>query len=497
MKVLLIDPPFYRLIGFYNRYFPLGLVSVATVLRDAGHEVAVYDADINDRPRLMDYAQLPEYYPRYLASLREPDHPVWQEVRRTIEHFEPQVVGISLWTTYAASSFRVAEISKTLYPACPVIVGGPHATVKPDEVLQIAPAVDYVVRGEGEKTVVELVTALADSARKDNLQLATIKGLSFRDGTAIRHNPDRDRIRNLDELPLPDRALLMKEATYSAEDMGLIMTSRGCPFSCAFCVTENRHVRYRSIEHVLAEVRHVRTRYGTRQFSFKDDSFTVNSRRVIEFCDALARAGLSIGWECNTRVDLVQEEVLVRMKKAGCNSIKVGIESGSEAELERMNKGITLDQARHAAALFRKTGLHWTGYFLMGTPAECLEDIYKTLAFLYELKPDFASVGVYEPFPGTAMFEEGLRRGLVKPGMTGKDFFEMSPNDYYKADGCRQVDTMDQDTFQRQAAEMKRRFHAYNKGWGRLLKRAKSRAGLYWAQPTALLTDVRKYLDWA
>jgi anaerobic magnesium-protoporphyrin IX monomethyl ester cyclase len=288
----------------------------------------------------------------------------------------------------------------------------------------------------------------------------------------------------------------MNRATYSSEDMGLIMTSRGCPFSCSFCVTETRQVRYRSIEHILTEVRHVKAAYGTTQFSFKDDSFTVNPKRVSEFCSALVGENLHIGWECNTRVDLVNEDMLIGMKKAGCNSIKVGIESGSQEVLGRMNKGITLDQARQAAALFRKTGIHWTGYFLMGTPGETVEDLYKTLDFMYEIRPDFASIGVYEPFPGTAMFEEGLKRGLVKPDMAIKDFFEMLPNDYYKADARRQVETIDQEVFEGRQAEMKRQFHAYNKGVGRLLKRAKSRAGLYLAQPALLWTDFRKYLSW-
>ena len=503
MKVLLIDPPFYRLIGFYNRYFPLGLVSVGTVLKEAGHDVVVHDADTNENPCAMDYARLPDHYRRYLASFQDENHPVWQEVRRTIQQFRPDVVGISIWTAYAASAFHVAGISKAIDPACPVIMGGPHATVKADEVLSICPDVDYVIRGEGENTAVELVRAIADcglriadSSRGNNPQLEAIQGISFRADGVIKHNPGRERIKNLDELPVPDRSLLKNEVTYSSEDMGLVMTSRGCPFSCSFCVTETRQVRYRSIEHVLAEIRDVKAAYGTTQFSFKDDSFTVNKKRVAEFCAALVRENLHIGWECNTRVDLVNEEMLRDMKRAGCNSIKVGIESGSETELARMNKGITLDQARRAAALFRKVGIHWTGYFLMGTPGETLKDIYRTLDFMYEIRPDFASIGVYEPFPGTAMFEEGLRRGLVKLDMSRKDFFEMLPNNYYKADARCQVDTIDPAVFESQQAEVKRRFHAYNKGVGRLLKRAKSRAGLYWTQPALLLADFRKYLSW-
>ena len=156
MRILLIDPPFYRLIGFYNRYFPLGLVTVGTVLRDAGHEVVVYDADCNENPHAMDYARLPEHYPDYLACFRDSAHPVWQEVRRMVEEFRPGLIGISVWTAYAASAFHVARICKAVDPACPVVAGGPHATVKAEEVLMVCPAIDYVVRGEGELTMREL-----------------------------------------------------------------------------------------------------------------------------------------------------------------------------------------------------------------------------------------------------------------------------------------------------------------------------------------------------
>lgn len=493
MRILLVYPPFYRLIGFYNRYFPLGLVSIGTVLQRAGHEIRVYDADFNESPSAMDYARLPDYYPAYLNSFRDGDNPVWAEVRETIAWERPDVVGISIWTSYAAAAFRVAQISKAVNPSCPVVMGGPHATVKAEEILRISPAVDYVVRGEGEVTIVELVEELARGSGNPG----GIKGLSFRDAGGIRHNPPREKIRDLDVLAVADRSLLMSEPTYSSEDMGLIMTSRGCPFSCSFCVTETRQVRYRSIGHILDEIRLVKARYGTTQFSFKDDSFTVNKARVMAFCDALMREGLRIGWECNTRVDLVSEEMLLRMKRAGCNSIKVGVESGSESVLKAMNKGISLDQVSRAAGWLRKAGIHWTGYFLMGTPGESLKDVYKTLDFMYELRPDFASIGVYEPFPGTAMFEEGRKRGLVKPDMTLEDFLAVLPNDYYKADAGRQVETIDREQFEALESELKSRFHAYNRGVGRLLKRARSRAGVYLAQPALLLADFKRYLSWS
>jgi anaerobic magnesium-protoporphyrin IX monomethyl ester cyclase len=496
VKVLLVDPPFYRLIGFYNRYFPLGLVSVGTALRDAGHEVTVYDADYNESPSIIGNACLTGYYQRYLDSFHQTENAVWAQMRGTIAEVRPDVVGITACTACAASAFRVARISKEINPACPVVIGGPHATVRAEEILRICPDVDYVVRGEGEVTATELLGVVADSRADVDRRVEAVSGVSFRMGGSIRHNLPRERIKDLDAFAPPDRSLMMNRATYSSEDMGLIMTSRGCPFACTFCATDNRQVRYRSIAHILGEIRHVKAAWGTVHFTLKDDSFTVNKKRVAAFCDALARENLRIGWECNTRVDLVNEDMLRRMKRAGCNSVKVGIESGSEAVLGRMNKGITLAQVRAAAGLLRKVGLHWTGYFLIGTPGETIEDIYKTLDLMYEVEPDFAALGVYEPFPETVMFHEGIRRGLVRPDMGLDDFYAVPPNHYYKADPRRQVETIEPEQFDRLEREMKDRFHEYNKGFRRILSRARARTIQYTRSPRVLYADFRKYLSW-
>ena len=248
---------------------------MGTVLRDAGHEAVVYDADFNENPRAMDYQRLPDYYPEYLASFRDTAHPVWQEVRRTVGQFKPDVIGISIWTAYAASAFHIAGICKAAAPDCPVVAGGPHATARAEEVLTICPAIDYVIRGEGEIAMREL----ADEIAGHGPGLSAIQGLSFRSGGLIRHNPAREPLRDLREIPTPDRTILMNERTYGPEDMGLIMTSRGCPFSCSFCATQTRQVRYQPIDSVLTEIRQVQADYGTTQFSFKDDSFTVNKRQ--------------------------------------------------------------------------------------------------------------------------------------------------------------------------------------------------------------------------
>ncbi|MCC7210344.1 MAG: radical SAM protein [Candidatus Brocadia sp.] len=494
MNILLIDPPFYRFFNYYNRYFPLGLSYLASTLKKAGHEVMIYDADCNKNAKGMDYTRLPEKYRIYLKELKNPGNPIIKEISETFQNYQPDIVGITVMTPKMASAFTVAALAKQYNRGCSVIVGGPHATLLPSEILKNSRDVDFVINGEGETVLLELINSL----RADNNSFSEIRGLSYRKGDDLVHNATRSFIDDLDCLPFPDREGLLGLDTYTSEDMGLLMGSRGCPYRCSYCATQiwTRKVRYRSLANILEEIRYVHRRFGTRQFTFKDDSFTVNRKRVMEFCYALHDADLKINWDCNTRVDLVDQELLKVMKKAGCNSIKVGIESGSERILELMDKGITLERICDAARLFRETGIHWTAYFMMGIPTETREDVKKTLDLLHTIRPSFASIGVYEPFPGTRLFEIGVERGLVKQEMSYEDFFTHIPSDYYLKDIKRRVDTMDYENFITMENEAKDVFHDYNKGIGRILERAKARSNIYLHNPRIFFNDIEKFLGW-
>ncbi|MBN1804551.1 MAG: radical SAM protein [Sedimentisphaerales bacterium] len=498
MKILLIDPPFYRFIGYYNRYFPLGLSYLAAVLQQAGHDVLIYDADCNIEPDKMDFSCLEDYYPVYLHDVKDNSHPVWRQFSSTLNDFKPDIVGITAWTTFAASSFTVAAICKQYNKDMPVVFGGPHATIKYDEIMKICPDVDIIVKGEGEKTFPELVRSMQCKKQIDRQTLKNIKGIAFRQDGQIINNPNSEFIQDLDTLPLPAREFLLNKDKYDSEDMGLMMTSRGCPYNCAYCATSiwKRKIRYRSVDNVINEIKFVRDRYGTRQFTFKDDSFTVSKKRVLQICDRLINENIDINWDCNTRVNLIDDELLAKMKKAGCNSIKVGIETGSERILKLINKGTTLDQARRAAKLLRNAGIHWTGYFMMGLPTETKEETYQTLQFMKELKPDFASLSVYEPFPGTDLFELGIEKGLVERERTLEDFYTISPKYYYVKDAGKRVDTMTNNEFEQLETEMKNKFHKYNMGFSKLLKRARSRSRIYISEPKALCSDFKKFLSW-
>ncbi len=176
MNILLIDPPFYRFFNYFNRYFPLGLSYLSSVLRKAGHQVTIYDADCNKNSKGMDYTRLPEKYRTYLKELRNQGNPIIQEISETLAKYQPDIVGVTVMTPKVASAFTIASLAKKYNNYCYVIFGGPHATLRSDEILTNTRDVDCVVHGEGELTFLELADAL--STKRNNL--STVSGISYR-----------------------------------------------------------------------------------------------------------------------------------------------------------------------------------------------------------------------------------------------------------------------------------------------------------------------------
>ncbi len=496
MNILLIDPPFYRFIKYYNRYVPLGLTYLAAVLRDKGHKVLIYDADANvDKSYRMDYSDIESKYHEYLKGINNLSHTIWNELAEVLKDIKPDLVGINLFTTKVAAGFRSAQITKDVLHNVPVVIGGPHPSVKADEALRISHFVDYAIRGEGEISFSQLVDALENKKPYNN-----IKGLSFKQNGQVYHNPDVDFIDDLDQIPYPAKDLLINHNSYTSEDMGLIMTGRGCPFACTFCSSSGvwkKVARFRAVENVIGEIQQIQSKYGTTQFSFKDDTFTVKRERVLELCRAIKDRKLRINWECNVRVNFIDKQMLSEMKSAGCNSIKIGIESGSDLILtDIMKKGITVAQIKSAAELLNKVGIHWTGYFLMGIPTETEAEMLQTLALMREIKPDFASLSVFEPYPGTILHDMGISKGYMTNDRTLDDYYNISPKYYAMKDTHNRIDTMDENKYCLLEKHMKDSFHRYNRHLMRLFKRVRSRSSLYMKKPTILLNDLKKFLAW-
>ena len=313
-----------------------------------------------------------------------------------------------------ASAAKVAAICKEFDRDVVVIVGADHPTVFPERVLG-DPNIDIVVRGEGERTIVELAHAL-----EEGRGLIDIAGIVYKEKGGVRHTPPRALIKNLDTLPRPAIQALIRPETYRPLDFGAIMTSRGCPYPCTFCGVHtiwSRTVRYRSVANVMAEIHWLHSTWMTDFFSFRDASFTLDRNRVVELCARILKDGLKIGWECTTRPDLLDDEIWQLLRQAGCMNIRLGIESGSAQILAAMKKNVDLDRIRETARLLNRHGAYWSAYFLFGTPLETKETIRETMAFIEEIDPPFTTMARYAPIPGSEMYMELETAGRISPGI--------------------------------------------------------------------------------
>lgn len=338
----------------------------------------------------------------------------WREVRDLLSRERPDLVGITLYTFNRHAGLRLASMARDLLPGCAVIVGGPHATHVGRSILRNHPAVTAVGIGEGEITMLEAARAL-----RAGRPLAGVAGLLIRpdgdqDGDPISTGP-RETISNLDALPFPSPYYRGHHLDVEAESSFLI-TSRGCPARCTFCNTPDfwgTRMRFRGPASMIEEIRHLRDRLGLLYVSIRDDTFTVNKRRVIEFCRLLVEANLGLLWNCQSRVNAIDEERLSWMRRAGCEHIQYGIESGSPRLLERLAKDISIDQIRAASRATRKVGMILSIYLISGVPEETEEDARATEALVAEILPHDGLVAPLAVFPGTHLYERMKSEGRI------------------------------------------------------------------------------------
>ncbi|MBN1823315.1 MAG: radical SAM protein [Endomicrobiales bacterium] len=325
--------------------------------------------------------------------------------------FRPKYLGLTATTPLIENALRIAEIAKRIFPNVKVVMGGVHPTVMPEEVLS-SKNVDMVVRGEGEETMAEIVSG-ADPGK--------IAGISYRDGAQkTRHNPDRPLIGDLDKIPPPAYHLLpMKKyypaiGSYKRLPAMSIFATRGCPGRCTFCYrTFFGKTRKRSARNIMEEVELLRNRYGVREIAFYDDAFTVFRKTVMEFCDLLNEKKLDVSWSCFTRADLIDEELLKRMKSAGCHLVLFGVESADEEILESINKKIDLEKVKKAVKEARKAGIETRASFMLGNPGETEETIKKTINFAFRLDPDQVHFNITTAYPGTELYEWAKTKGYL------------------------------------------------------------------------------------
>lgn len=388
MKVLLILPPYLDLYGrskiSVQPYFPLGLGYIATALKHAGNEVSLI-ADAKGT---------------FLSS-----------VIAAIEDFSPDIIGFSSMTTNYPNAVETAREIKKKY-SIPIVIGGHHVSAYKDKILKEQQEFDFVVYGEGEETVVELVECLSHNIK----DLSGIKGLIWRNDKEILTNHPRPLETNLDRIPFPARELvdLSKFSVHSHVAEGksaTIITSRGCPFNCNFCsahLVEGRRYRAHSVNYVLSEIEMLINKYNIRNIVIQDDTFTFDRNRVEEICREIIKRKLNFKFGCLSRVDVMDEALAGLLKRAGCNIVMFGIESGDKEVLKKMKKGATIEKARYAIQACNKVGLKSFASFVIGFPSDTGESMQRTIDFAIELKPTLVAFNPLVPFPGADIFDETI-----------------------------------------------------------------------------------------
>lgn len=370
---------------------PFGILYIAAVLQKAGYTMQVLDPEEDNENFINDVVK-----------------------------FRPDIIGISFLTAEYLRARHISSALKKRLPESFIVAGGVHVSSLPEESLKRFD-IDAVVIGEGEYTMLELCKKI-----ENRESLLGVLGIFYKSDNKIFKNKPRPPIENLDSLPFLARELIdfewylippgfirgkcLKRAT-------TIMASRGCPNLCTFCSAHTvfgYRIRMRSVKNVVGEIEYLIKRYGVDGLRFTDDTLTINHRWISEFCRELRIREIELPWGCNARVNTVNEKMLTEMKGAGCVQLDFGVESGSERILKILKKDITPAQVVKAFSLAQKIGLRRMANFMIGNPTETVEDIQKTYELAKRIKPNFASVWITTPHPGSALYEEAVKEGWVK-----------------------------------------------------------------------------------
>jgi len=380
MKVLLIFPPqnlnerYSRNMGNVGGFLPpLGLCSMAAVLERDGHEVVIMDCPVNN----------------YVIS----------DITAKIAEFQPEVIGISAITSLADVTKDLCDIIKNQFPEKCIILGGPHPTIMPDEVARETRA-DIIMSGEADNIISDVLKNIGKYKQKRIVAAG--------------------KVMDLDSLPFPARHLLdMQKYTSLPNNYKItphtlqVLTSRGCAFTCTFCHDAKGTFRQRSVENVIAELKHLKEKYDVKEIAFWDDILTLNKSWAHKLCTAMINEKLNLTWSCYTRLDLIDAPLLKAMKSAGCWNIFFGIESGSQELLNNIKKRMTIELISNQVKLVKKCGIEIRASFMLGLPGETPALARKTIKFAIDLDPDYAQFCLTTPYPGTELWTTAEQWGTL------------------------------------------------------------------------------------
>lgn len=395
-KIVLVTPPYERIAKGYeyvkyitNASPSLGLLHLAAEVREHGYQPSIIESDIFDL---------------------SPD-----QVADQIAAQAPAFVGITLFTVGVWVAAEMARKIRLRLPDVKILVGGPHISSMGKETMARFLEFDYAIVGEGEEPLVMLLDAL-----RNRTDLNKVPALIFRDTsqitTRIVQTPKMSINKDLDRLPMPAWDLLpdfpkaYRPAVYDFPrfPVASIAASRGCPFHCKFCDTSTfgASVRAYTPQRVFEIMQHLQTTYGVKHILFVDDLFTASKKRTTELCDLIINNKMDITWSCASRVDVVKQETLKLMKKAGCWEISFGLESGSNELLQQMDKAASLEKSRRALQWTHEAGIRSKGLFMLGYPGETHDTIAQTRAFLKSVPLTIMHLTKFTPYPGSPIYHD-------------------------------------------------------------------------------------------
>lgn len=387
--VTLVNPP-YPKEASQSIFLPLGIGYLAAVLEQEGYQVSVVDCQIT--------------------------HPDSKALEEKFRSLNPDIIGVTSATVTYLPALDVLKTAKAAVPNALTLMGGPHVTVLDHEALVESESLDVVVRGEGEQTMLELAKLVSEGNAKN---LSGVQGITFKHSNQIIQNPDRPFMTDIDSLPLPaHRHFDTNMYKLFGVNYMPIITSRGCPSACTFCLARKmcgHAFRGRSPSKVVDELEWLRDEYHAGAFAFYDDTFTFDLKRAHAICDEMQKRKVDLPWDCRTRVDRVNKELLAKLKATNCQLIHFGVESGSPEMLKLMHKGTTVELNAQAIKWAKEAGISVAVSLIIGYPTETPEMLQKTIDFLYKTKPDYVYMCEAVPYPGTELEAFIKQLGLEVP----------------------------------------------------------------------------------
>lgn len=423
-RILFINPPLSadKRLSFLNQQFPLGFLYMAGILKKEGFEVKILDCPLyyNLRRKIDDKTVKIGLFP--------------EQIKKIIQEFKPDIIGVNCsYTMFESDSFEVIDLIKQVNSKILVVVGGAHVSSNPEFVLRNR-KIDLAVIGEGELTILDIAKRL-----KNNKNLNDIKGTALILKDKFKINAPREQIQDLDSLE-PDWSLVnFKEYFAHPDNSNVIMrkpsvnivTSRGCPGNCIFCSVHTvwgRKWRAISSKKVVDEIEFLVKNYHVRHFRINDDNLTLDKKRIIDICKEIKKRKLDIKWDTPSGVAFwtLDKEVLKEMKEAGCYRITFGIESGCKKTIKYIRKAIDLKRVSELVGYCHEIGLWVASFFIIGFPNETKKDIEETKKYIINSNLNFPFIFIAQPYPGTDLYEDFKKEGLLDKGFADTSTFIQS-----------------------------------------------------------------------